>query len=93
MNAGRKSKPKKNNSANDQGKAREYAAGSRVPKSGIYLYRHTCSRPAQEVVVVRGSRFPRCSECAGHYLLQRAAPAPDEDPDFQRPKTSLRKTS
>jgi hypothetical protein len=66
----------------------EYAAGSRVPQTGIYIFQHTCSRPAQEVVAVRGWRLPACAECVdgGGYLLQRAVPRLDEDPDFHTEK-------
>ena len=61
------------------------AAGSRVPQTGIYIFQHTCSRPAQEGVALRGWRLPACAECigGGEYLLQRAVPGLDEDPDFK----------
>ena len=66
------------------------AAGSRVPQTGIYIFEHTCSRPAQEVVAVRGWRLPVCVECTdgGEYLLQFAAPGLEEDPDFKSPKSA-----
>jgi hypothetical protein len=67
----------------------QYAAGSRVTQTGIYIFRHTCSRPAQEVIAVRGWRLPACDECigGGGYLLQRAVPGIDEDPDFKTQKS------
>ena len=66
----------------------QYAAGSRVPQTGIYIFQHTCSRPAQEFIAVRGWRLPACAECigGGEYLLQRAVPGLDEDPDFKTQK-------
>jgi len=68
----------------------QYAAGSRVPQTGIYIFQHTCSRPAQEVIALRGWRLPACAECAGGggYLLQRAVPGIDEDPDFKTQKSA-----
>jgi hypothetical protein len=68
----------------------QYAAGSRVPQTGIYIFRHTCSRPAQEGVALRGWRLPACAECigGGEYLLQRAVPGLDEDPDFKSQKAA-----
>jgi hypothetical protein len=67
----------------------QYAAGSRVPQTGIYIFQHTCSRPAQEVIALRGWRLPACAECVGGggYLLQRAVPGIDEDPDFKTQKS------
>jgi hypothetical protein len=64
----------------------QYAAGSRVPQTGIYIFQHNCSRPPEDVIAVRGQRLPSCVECSGggEYLLKFAAPRPDEDPDFQR---------
>jgi hypothetical protein len=66
------------------------AAGSRAPQTGIYIFRHTCSRPAQEGVALRGWRLPACAECigGGEYLLQRAVPGLDEDPDFKSQKAA-----
>jgi hypothetical protein len=63
----------------------QYAAGSRAPRTGIYIFEHTCSRRAQELIAIRGWRLPACAECmgGGRYLLQRAVPRLDEDPDFQ----------
>jgi hypothetical protein len=68
----------------------QYAAGSRVPQTGIYIFQHTCSRLLQEVIAVSGWRFPACAEYigGGGYLLMRAAPGPDEDPDFQTQKAA-----
>lgn len=63
----------------------QYLAGSFVTLTGMYIFQHTCSRAAQEVLIICGSRFPACPECSGggRYLLERAAPRPDEDPDFR----------
>ena len=60
-----------------------YPAGSPVALTGIYTLQHACSRPAQDMVAVRGRRFLACPDCAGGYVLKCAAPLPDEDPDFQ----------
>ena len=87
MRAGRK--PRKQEAADSESTEAvtslvKCAAGARVPLTGIYVLQHTCSRPAQEVVGVRGRQFHTCAECktGGTYLLKRAAPLIHEDPDF-----------
>ena len=87
MRSGRK--PRKQEAADSESRQQltspvECAAGTRVPLTGIYFLQHTCSRPAEEVVAVRGRRFDTCAECkaGGTYLLKRAAPLINEDPDF-----------
>jgi hypothetical protein len=62
----------------------EYAGGSIVPQTGIYLLEHSCSRIAQKMIAVQGRRFIMCPECidGGRYLLQRAVPLMTEDPDL-----------
>jgi len=63
--------------------------GTLVPQAGVYSFHHTCSRPAQEVVVLRGWRLPACRDCisGGGYVLEHAAPGIEEDPDFKAQPT------
>lgn len=95
MEPRRKPKRKKAERADKVTSSVQCAAGARVPLTGIYLFQHTCSRPRQEVVAVRGRRFPACAECktGGEYLLKRAAPLVDEDPDFEPRKAAARRAS
>ena len=51
--------------------------GSTVPESGIYRVSHSQHRLPQEVTLLKGQAFPRCSRCAEDvvYELVRSAPA------------------
>jgi hypothetical protein len=63
----------------------ESSPGAQVVQTGIYTLEHTCSRPTQDLVGIRGQVFPACALCpgGGRYFLKLAVPLANEDPDFQ----------
>src|SRR5512142_2865092 len=52
---------------------KNFATGTTVPASGIYLVAHAPHRLAAEVALFKGESFPRCGRCseAVHFSLVR----------------------
>ncbi len=43
--------------------ARVYRSGEKIPASGIYRVLHQSHRLPDEVTLLKGADFPRCSRC------------------------------
>jgi hypothetical protein len=45
-------------------KEKRYSTGQEIPQSGIYCVFHPAHRLIRTVRLLKGDRFPRCSQCA-----------------------------
>lgn len=57
-----------------------YKAEELVPKSGVYYVSHASHRLPAEVALLKGQRFPRCSQCydeVSFAFIEGQEPPPD----------------
>jgi hypothetical protein len=61
-----------------------FQPGDQSPESGVYQVLHYRHRLYHEVIMLRGQRFPKCSDCGNNvrFRLVRSAPLIDEDRNF-----------
>ena len=65
-----------------------YQPADPVPESGVYQVQHYRHRLYHEVTILRGGRFPLCTECGTNvrFRLVRTAPPIETDRNFTNVK-------
>src|SRR5689334_5024990 len=54
-----------------------WKTGALVPRSGIYMVRHSQHRLPQEVTLLQGQEFPRCAGCESPVFFRMRRELPD----------------
>lgn len=49
---------------------RRFSTHQEIPENGLYRVRHKPHRLVDSIMLIRGDKFPRCSQCTGEVVFE-----------------------